>query len=52
MEIQQLKNAGETSPVVKAIDSQHGILEISQDPASWVNTCAAQYYGLETISAH
>jgi hypothetical protein len=52
LDIQQRIIAGETSPIVKVIDSQHGIMEISEDPTNFVNRCAAQYFGLETIAAH
>jgi hypothetical protein len=35
-----------------AINSQHGIQEVTEDPNNWVNKCVANYYGLNSIVAH
>jgi hypothetical protein len=37
---------------VQAINSQHGIQELTEDPNNWVNRCVADSYGLESITAH
>jgi hypothetical protein len=42
---------GENSIDLIPMNSVNGILEITPDPAFWVNRCAADFYGLENIRA-
>ena len=37
--------------IVTEFDSLHGIKELDEKPNHWVNRCAAEYYGVETITA-
>lgn len=48
--IHQASEAGVDDLIVPALDSI-GVWELQPSPSSWVNRCAAQYYGLKTISA-
>lgn len=41
---------GEKTAIVSAIGSIGGVGSIGPDADDWVNTCAAQYYGLERIT--
>jgi hypothetical protein len=41
-----------TDVTVPAVNSQHGIQELTEDPKNWVNGCVAEYYGLKSIVAH
>jgi len=50
--IQQFIAQHQTDGVVPAINSQHGIQELTEDPNNWVNGCVATYYGLKSIIAH
>ncbi|HAF62287.1 MAG TPA: hypothetical protein DCK95_08175 [Anaerolineaceae bacterium] len=43
--------SGETSLIVPAFDSIGSVAELTADPHYWVNVCAAEYYGLEEITA-
>jgi len=43
--------AGAKDLVVTQLDSVGGVLEYKGNPASWVNVCAAQYYGLDSLIA-
>ncbi len=42
---------GETSFTVQALDSIGTVAELTDDPNYWVNVCAANYYGVEAITA-
>ena len=42
---------GATSVVIKQFNPIGGVGEIKDDPTNWINQCAAQYYGLESIAA-
>ncbi len=35
--------------IVPDINSQHGLKDVNEDPALWVNQCMAEYYGLSSI---
>ena len=35
--------------IVPDINSQHGLQDVDEDPALWVNQCMAEYYGLSSI---
>ncbi len=50
-EINQMRQNGQTDVQVTALDSVERIKEISDNPAHWVNKCAAVYYSVETITA-
>jgi hypothetical protein len=50
-EIAKLKNSGQLDIQVNALDSMGRIREITDDPANWVNRCAAVYYGVQSITA-
>lgn len=43
--------SGATELVVVQINSTGGVLEYKGDPRSWVNMCAAEYYGLKSLKA-
>jgi len=36
---------------IRELDSRAGLLELGGDPDSWVNRCAAEYYGVSAIRA-
>lgn len=42
---------GESEIFIPALDAFSEIAELSEDPSFWVNWCAAQYYGVESIVA-
>jgi hypothetical protein len=46
-----LKAKGEKDIVIGQLHSIEGIAELSPDPNSWINVCAANYYGVHSISA-
>ncbi len=48
-QIRQAVAQGVTDLVVIQIDDMDGVLEYKEN--NWVNRCAAEYYGLETLSA-
>lgn len=50
-QIRALRSQGETDITVRALDSLAGISELSAKPGNWVNTCAAKYYRVRSISA-
>ncbi|MEL7644878.1 MAG: DUF6056 family protein [Anaerolineaceae bacterium] len=43
------RETGLRTVIVPGLDSMAGLEEISPDPASWVNGCAASYYQLDSI---
>ena len=43
--------AGETALIVPAFDSIGSVAELTADPDYWVNVCAANYYGIDEITA-
>ena len=43
--------AGETALIVPAFDSIGSVAELTADPYYWVNVCAANYYGIDEITA-
>jgi len=47
--ILQQKDTGSRTALVPGVDSLAGLMEISPDPAQWVNGCAASYYQLDSI---
>jgi hypothetical protein len=49
--IDKLLDKGENNLVVPALDSHAEIAELTDDINYWVNQCAANYYGIESISA-
>jgi len=46
-----LVDEGEQNLEVGSLDSFAEIAELNESPAFWVNQCAAQFYGVESISA-
>ena len=50
-QIMALVDEGEQNLEVGSLDSFAEIAELNEDPAFWVNQCAAQFYGVESISA-
>jgi hypothetical protein len=42
---------GTLDVTIPAFDSIYKITELTENPGHWVNKCAAQYYGAETIKA-
>jgi hypothetical protein len=42
---------GETDIIVPGYSAVHNIKELDDNPKHWVNTCAANYYGVHTIRA-
>ena len=42
---------GTLDVTIPAFDSIYEITELTENPGHWVNKCAAQYYGAETIKA-
>jgi len=42
---------GVTDVVIQKFGPMGGVGEIKDDPTNWINKCAAQYYGLESIAA-
>jgi hypothetical protein len=51
VKIGQMREEGMRDISIFALDRQHGIQEIMEDPQHWVNTCAAGYYEVDSISA-
>ncbi len=49
--VQTYRVSGKELLELKAINSQHGIIELQTDPDFWVNQCFARYYGLEKVTA-
>ncbi len=49
--IRQTVAQGATDLEVEQIDSFAGVQEYKENPYHWVNTCAAQFYGLRTLRA-
>ena len=47
----EAKADGQADVTVPQFDSVYGITELKPDPESWVNICAAQYYGVKSITA-
>jgi hypothetical protein len=45
------QNSGIQDVVIPAFDSIFSITELKDDPWSWVNLCAARYYGVNSITA-
>jgi hypothetical protein len=43
--------AGKMQVTVSAFDSIARLTELKEDPLNWVNMCAADYYGVDSISA-
>ena len=43
--------AGETALIVPAFDSIGSVAELTDNPDYWVNVCAADFYGVEEITA-
>ncbi len=50
-DILKAKDGGEKNIRVQALDSIQGVYELTNDAQFWVNRCAAQFYGIETIVA-
>ncbi len=42
---------GETDIIVPGFSGVYGVKELDDDPTHWVNVCAAQYYGVNSIRA-
>ncbi|MEW6718508.1 MAG: DUF6056 family protein [Chloroflexota bacterium] len=51
-QIREAKESGVMHVEVQALDSMEGIKELDLDPKHWVNRCAADVYGVESISAY
>jgi hypothetical protein len=49
--IQNSVSEGARDLVVVQLDSIGDVLEYKADPISWVNVCAAEYYGLDSLVA-
>jgi hypothetical protein len=49
--IRQAVAEGATDLEVEQIDTFAGVQEYKENPYHWVNTCAAQFYGLRTLRA-
>lgn len=45
------RDNGENELTVRALDSLAGLTDLSDNPAYWVNNCAANYYGVRSIRA-
>ncbi len=50
-QVRQLAAQGQRQVQVQALDSWHGITELQANPTHWVNNCAAEYYGVDSITA-
>ena len=48
--ILQEKSQGIQDVMAPAFDSVYGITELHYESINWVNQCAAQYYGVRSIS--
>jgi hypothetical protein len=51
VQIRLLHGQGHLNIEVPGIDSAYGLMDMNENPATWVNVCAAQYYGVDTITA-
>ena len=49
--ILEAKGDGKVDITVPQFDSVYGITELKPDSESWVNICAAKYYGIKSITA-
>jgi hypothetical protein len=49
--IYQYKAEGQADLVIPALDGYEGTKELDVRPFFWVNQCAAQVYGVHTITA-
>jgi len=43
--------SGATSVIVQQFNPMGGVGELKDNPENWINKCAAQYYGLDSIAA-
>jgi hypothetical protein len=50
-QIHELKALGQRDITVQALDSWAAITELQANPDHWVNHCAADYYGVDRITA-
>jgi hypothetical protein len=50
-QIRLMQRQGHMNIVVPGMDSAYGLMDMNENPATWVNVCAAQYYGVDTITA-
>jgi hypothetical protein len=50
-QIRLMKEHGLMNIELPAMDSAYGLMEMNDNPTTWVNACAAQYYGVYTITA-
>jgi len=50
-QIRLMKEHGLMNIELPAMDSAYGLMEMNDNPTTWVNACAAQYYGVYTIKA-
>jgi hypothetical protein len=50
-QIRQLSDQGQRNITVQALDSWARITELQANPNHWVNNCAADYYGVDSIIA-
>lgn len=50
--IEEFKANGETDLIIPALDGYEGTKELDARPYFWVNQCAAQYYGVNSITAN
>ena len=49
--ILSLRAGGQTDLVLPQLDGMYGVKEIDTYPSHWINRCAAEYYGVNSISA-
>jgi Family of unknown function (DUF6056) len=45
------REQGQTDLVIRQLDGLSGIKELDDKPETWVNRCAAEYYGVNSIKA-
>ncbi|MBZ5557460.1 MAG: DUF6056 family protein [Acidobacteriia bacterium] len=49
-ELREAARQGRVRATAPALDPIGGVGALGRDPADWVNNCAAQYYGLESVT--
>jgi hypothetical protein len=50
-QIRQMSAAGQRNLTVRALDSWAQITELQENPDHWVNHCASDFYGVDSIIA-
>ena len=49
--IRQLQDQGKEDILIAGMNSANGLMEMNDNPSTWVNVCAARYYGVESLTA-